>query len=227
MSTVVLEAFNGDNTHQWHDGRYLRTFEFSWDVRASAAATTASVNGSAMSFPRMTYVEAWPSALFSHNRGGAPLQSFGVNGRFDRRGNNWVDIFPVGANGQPFEIPMPGRVHGMDMWVWGSNLHYNLEAYVRDAQGTVHRIQLGSLAFPGWKNMAASIPRHISQDSRVIPAHAQLHFVKFRIWTMPNERVDNFYVYFNRFQILTDVYEPYFDGGDLADPDFVADIWNN
>jgi hypothetical protein len=172
-------------------------------------------------------VPVWPRALFGDNRGGLNLQSFGVNGRFDRQGHNWVDIFPVDANGDVFEIPMPGRVRNMDVWVWGSNLNYNLEAYVRDSMGIVHRIQLGSLAFAGWQNLSASIPGHISQDSRVLPAHSQLHFVKFRLWTQPNERVDNFFVYFNRFQILTDVFEAFFDGDELADPDFVTELWND
>jgi hypothetical protein len=136
-----------------------------------------------------------------------------------------VDIYPVSADGTPFEIPMPGRVRTLDMWVWGSNLHYNLEAHVRDNQGIVHRIQMGSLAYAGWRNLSAAVPGHIRQDNRVLPAHAQLHFVKFRLWTQPQERVDNFFVYFNRFQILTDVFEAFFDGDELADLDFVTELW--
>jgi hypothetical protein len=224
---VVLESFNGETTREWHDGRQVRSFDFSWDVRASRGATTLNDNGNEVSFPRTAFVEAWPRALFGNNRDGANLQSFGINGRFDRQGHNWVDLFPVDADGEPFEIPMPGRVRNMDLWVWGSNLNYHLEAYVRDSQGIVHRIQLGSLAFAGWRNLSANIPGHIRQDNRVLPAHAQLHFVKFRLWTQPNERVDNFFVYFNRFQILTDVFEAFFDGDELADPDFVSEIWND
>jgi len=227
LSTVVLESFGGETTREWHDGRQVRSFDFSWDLRASRGATVLNDGGNEVTFPRSTFVEAWPRALFGDNRAGPPIQSFGINGRFDRQGHNWVDIFPVGADGEAFEIPMPGRVRNMDLWVWGSNLHYNLEAHVRDSLGIVHRIQLGSLAFAGWRNLSAAIPGHISQESRVLPAHAQLRFVKFRLWTQPNERVDNFFVYFNRFQILTDVFETFFDGDELANSDFVADIWND
>jgi len=39
--------------------------------------------------------------------------------------------------------------------------------------------------------------------------------------------VDNFFVYFNRFQILTDVFEAHFDGNELADPEFVSELWND
>jgi len=227
LSTVVLESFSGETTREWHDGRQVRTFDFSWDVRASQFATTVSENGNEVSFPRTAFVGAWPRALFGDNRAGQQLQSFGINGRFDRLGHNWIDLFPVDADGEPFEIPMPGRVRNMDIWVWGSNLNYRLEAYVRDSLGIVHRIPLGSLAFAGWRNLSANIPAHINQNNRVLPAHAQLHFVKFRLWTQPNERVDNFFVYFNRFQVLTDVFEAFFDGDELADPDFVTELWND
>ena len=228
LSAIVLESFNGETTREWHDGRQVRTFDFSWDLRASRFATTLSdEDGNETSFPRSTFVEAWPRALFGNNREGRLIQSFGINGRFDRQGHNWIDMFPVDADGEPFEIPMPGRVRTMDLWVWGSNLNYRLEAYVRDNQGIVHRVQFGSLAFTGWRNVSANIPGHIRQENRTLPAHAPLHFVKFRLWTQPNERVDNFFVYFNRFQILTDLYEAFFDGDELADPDFLAEFWAN
>lgn len=227
LSTVVLESFNGETTREWHDGRQVRSYDFSWALVPSSVVTIADENGNETSFPRSTFVEAWPRALFGDNRGGDMLQSFGVNGRFNRQGHNWVDIYPVDAGNSPFEIPMPGRVRNLDLWVWGSNLQYDLEAYVRDNQGVVHRIRLGSLAYSGWRNLSANIPGSIRQDNRVLPAHAQLHFVKFRLWTKPNERVDNFFVYFNRFQILTDVFEEFFDGDDLANPGLVSEFWND
>jgi len=228
VTAVVLENFDGETVREWHDGRQVRSFDFSWDLRASNWATTTTDGaGNEISFPRSAFVEAWPRALHGHNRGGEAIRSFGINGRFDRQGNNWVDLFPVTSDGAPFEIPMPGRVQGIDVWVWGANLNYRLEAYVRDSNGIVHRVQLGSLAFDGWRNLSARIPGHIRQENRVLPAHAQLHFVKFRLWTQPNERVDNFFVYFNRLQILTDVSHPHFDGDDLANPDFVAELWND
>lgn len=223
LSTVVLESFNGETTHTWSDGRQERSYDFSWGLMASRFTSTVDN----VSFPRSTFVAAWPRALFGDNRDGATRQSFGINGRFDRQGHNWVDIYPQDADGNPFEIPMPGRVRNMDLWVWGSNLQYSMEAYVRDSTGIVHRIPLGSLAFGGWRNLSANIPGSISQDNRVLPAHAQLNFVKFRMWTAPNERVDNFFVYFNRFQILTDVFETFFDGDELANPDIVNELWQN
>jgi len=113
------------------------------------------------------------------------------------------------------------------MWVWGSNLNYSLEAYFRDYNGFIHAIDMGSIGHTGWKNLSAQIPASIAQQKRILPHLASLTFVKFRIWTGPMERVDNFYVYFNQFKILTDTFETYFDGDDLADPSKVQEFWAN
>jgi len=120
---------------------------------------------------------------------------------------------------------MPGRVSTLDMWVWGSNLNFYLEAYVRDYQGVVHSLNMGDLAFQGWRNLKVRIPNNISQSKRILPRYAGMHFVKFRIWTTPVERVDNFYVYFNQMKVLTDIFESFFDGDELADPDRVHELW--
>jgi hypothetical protein len=52
-----------------------------------------------------------------------------------------------------------------------------------------------------------------------------MSFVKFRIWTTPLERVDNFYIYFNHIKILTDTFETLYDGDELGDPDRVQEFW--
>jgi len=115
----------------------------------------------------------------------------------------------------------------MDMWVWGSNLNYYIEAYFRDYEGVVHTLYMGDIAYTGWRNLRVRIPPNIRQSRRILPRFAGLSFVKFRIWTGPMERVDNFYVYFNQFKILTDTFETYFDGDDLADPSKVQEFWAN
>jgi hypothetical protein len=100
-----------------------------------------------------------------------------------------------------------------------------MEAYVRDFNGVIHGINMGTLAFTGWKNLRIQIPNNIRQGKRTIPRYAGMTFVKFRIWTTPMERVDNFYVYFNQMKVLTDTFETLFDGDDLADPDLVQKFW--
>jgi hypothetical protein len=229
LNSIVLESFNGDTAHEWFDGRRTRNFEFSWALRASRfASTTTDADGVEVTFPIMTYVNAWPIGLYGQNPEGREIRSLGINGRFDRQGFNWIDIFPVQADGTTsFEIPIPGRVRSMDVWVWGSNHNFTMDAYVRDDQGIVHILPMGSLAYTGWRNLRTNIPNSIRQTRRTQPSFAQLNFVKFRIWTEPTERVSNFFVYLNQLKILTDTFESFFDGGDLADPDLLPELWAN
>jgi hypothetical protein len=193
-------------------------------------------------FPKVNYFETWPMALFRFNRENKPLHSLGIWGKFKRMGYNWIDIYPTlksqGDEAGPYEIPIPGRVRYLDMWIWGSNLNYYVEAFLRDQQGVVHTIYLGNIGYQGWKNLRAMIPTSIPQRRRVIldPTSAAmlstdeknsiyLKFVKFRIWTTPREEVANFYVYFDQFKVLTDTFESLFDGDELTDPDWIRENW--
>jgi hypothetical protein len=212
----ILESFNGDS-----DSKYV------WKSDASKFITKTADT----SFPVLTFVDAWPVAVFGYNRAGdaPPLKSFGIHGRFDRQGYNWIDIYPTLAEkpDEPYEIPIPGRVRNFDMWVWGANFRYYMEIYVRDYRGVVYPLRFGDIAYIGWRNLQISLPTSILQSRRTIPAYAGLKFVKFRIWTQPVERVDDFYIYFKQFKVLTDMFDPLFDGNDLADPDHVQKLWAN
>ncbi|MDR2552439.1 MAG: flagellar filament outer layer protein FlaA [Treponema sp.] len=193
-------------------------------------------------FPKLEYFDIWPMALFKTNREGRALKSLGIWGRFKRMGYNWIDIYPTlkseGEEAQPYEIPIPGRVRYLDMWVWGSKLNYYLEAYLRDEKGVVHSIYIGNLGFQGWKNLRAVVPNGVPQVRRIIPDPVTanmlsteernaiyLKFIKFRIWTTPREEVGNFYVYFDHFKVLTDTFESLFDGDELTDPEWIRENW--
>jgi len=211
--SFILESFNGDD-----DNPYI------WKTDTSRFITGG--------FPVTTYVEAWPIAVFGYNRAqnSTPLRSFGINGRFDRMGYNWVDLYPVlsdDADEKPYEIPIPGQVINLDMWVWGANLRYYIEVFVRDYRGVVHALRLGDISFLGWRNLRVNVPNNIVQTRRTLPSYAGLSFVKFRIWTQPVERVDNFYIYFKQLRVLTNTFQNLFDGNELADPDYVDTLWNN
>lgn len=226
--SLVLEDFNGETRKEWDFGGRTHVHEFDWALDASRFATRTEEGN----FPRMAFVPTWPMAAFGLNREGRDLRSLGIHGRFDRRGFNWIDVFPIvpgsGDDGEeptPFEIPIPGRLHSMDMWVWGSNHNFTLEAYFRDYRGIVHAIPMGSLAFQGWRNLRLNVPSHIRQTRRTFPGQTGLHFVKFRIWTTPVERVDDFFVYFKQIKVLTNIHETLFDGNELADPERVQELW--
>ena len=83
----------------------------------------------------------------------------------------------------PIEIPLPGRVKMIDMWVWSGNFNYYLEAFVRDYRGVVYTIPMGDLNFVGWKNLRINIPDNMPQSKKYLPRREGLTLVKFRIWT--------------------------------------------
>ena len=233
-TSIIMGHFNGETEHSWHDGRRVRNYDFTWETTASKFATkTADEEGNDVQFPLTTYVASWPVALFGYRQPeGEELKSFGIQGRFDRRGYNWIDVYPIATGSadneegpEAFEIPIPGRLQSLDLWVWGSNLRYYMEVYFRDYQGVVHTLQLGELGYQGWRNLRVRIPTSIPQSKRILPKLAGLTFVNFRIWTTPMERVDNFYVYFNQMKVLTDIFESLFDGDELADPERVQEPW--
>jgi hypothetical protein len=216
LETRVLESFNGES-------------DSSLEWKAVGSRFISKIND--VTYPLVNYVDAWPVAAFGYNRGSdsPPVRSFGINGRFDRQGYNWIDVYPVlkTAPDNPYEIPIPGRVHNMDMWVWGANLKFYIEIYVRDYMGVIHALKLGDVSYAGWRNLKVDVPTTIRQSRRILPSYAGLQFVKFRIWTQPVEKVDNFYIYFKQFKVLTDMFESLFDGNDLADPSTVEKLWAN
>ena len=227
--SMILEPFNGSTTHEWVFGGKVFNYEFEWALDASKFATKSDDNV----FPKLTYVETWPMQAHGTNKNNLDIKSLGIHGKFDRRGYNWVDVYPIvvgsggdGEDPEPFEIPIPGRIQYLDMWVWGSNLNYYIEAYFRDHQGVVYNLYLGSLAYQGWKNLRTRIPTNIPQSRRHLPRFAGLTFVKFRIWTTPMERVDNFFIYFDQMKVLTDTFESLFDGDELANPARVQELWD-
>jgi hypothetical protein len=218
----VIESFDGDTAHEWSIAGKTISYDYSWKVAPSKFSTEG--------YPKINSVSAWPQALFGFNRQGDDHKAFGILGNFMRDGYNWIDIYPTAANADGeegvFEIPLPGRVHYLDMWIWGSNYNYYLDAYVRDYQGIVHVLRMGDIDYKGWKNLRVSVPSGIRQSKRILPNYAGLRFVKFRLWTRPNEILGDFYVYLDHFKVLSDTFESFFDGDDLADPEHVQEIWS-
>jgi len=192
-----------------------------WIVQGSKYAT--------QDYPQMQVVRAYPEALYGRNKDNKPLFSLGVHSKFDRKSYNYIEIIPAAkdANGKlvPKSIPIPGRVKNLDMWVWGSNYNYWLDAHLRDFQGVDHVIRMGSLLFEGWKDLSASISGAIPQARTYIPKYAGLELTKLVIWTAPDEKVDDYYFFIDEITVITDLFETRFDGADLADPDQLNTIW--
>ncbi|MDR3324725.1 MAG: flagellar filament outer layer protein FlaA [Spirochaetaceae bacterium] len=234
ITSRILENFDG--SPYVVDGEEYR---YTWQAVGSKYTTKTDDQ----SFPQVAVVNTAPLTL-ERLAGEAGAKSLGVQGSFSRSGFNWIDIYPTasGGEGQPVEIPLLGRTRAIDVWVWGSNLNYYLEAYIRDNRGMVHVIPLGSLRYLGWKNLRSNIPESIPMISSQVPrsTHA-VTFVKFRLWTEPNEKtflsvehdattgkvtkVVPFYLYIAQLKALTDVYETIYDGDTLANPKTVNELW--
>ena len=176
-------------------------------------------------YPVVKYFDGMPSSMrLIQSDPDGEYKVLGVTFKFNRQGDNWVDIFPVMANEDgedaPYEIPFRGIVSRLDMWVWGSGYMYQLEILLRDYQGRVHSLPMGWLNYEGWKNLAVNIPTSVPQTSRYLGEDTNLKFVGFRIRTSPRERVDNFEVFFDQIRVLTDTYQTSFDGYEFVGSDF-------
>jgi hypothetical protein len=208
LNSFIVESYDGDSGYDW--------------AAVGSKFATKSDDGN---FPRVSSVAAWPQAVFGYNRDGKDLRALGIWGRFDRRGYNWVDIYPT-SDDNAAEIPLRGRVQYLDAWFWGSNLDYYVEAYLRDYRGVVHVLNMGHLNYQGWKNLRVKIPTIIPQSKVVLPRLEPLNFIKFRVWTVPTQPVNNFYLYIDQFKVLSDTFETIFDGDDLANPEHVQELWS-
>lgn len=180
-------------------------------------------------FPKKAYAESWPEALYGANREGKELEVLGAHFKFNKQGYNYIEFIPVRENDEgnlvPNPLTIPGRAKQLDLWVWGSDYDYYLEAHLRDHRGMVHTLKLGNLDFVGWKNLRIDIPGYIPQSSDHVPYLEQLSLVKLVLWTKPTEAVRDCYVYFDQIKVLTDVFVDRFDGDALAQPGKVQEIW--
>ena len=180
-------------------------------------------------FPQTSIVRTWPDSLFGRNPEKKDLFALGIHSRFDRKGYNSIEIIPAkkGSDGKlvPTTLPLPGRMKSIDLWVWGSNYNYTMDVHLRDFEGIDRVLHLGSLQFAGWRNMSTTITGNIPQSRRYIPRFQALELTKLVIWTTPNERVDDFYIFLDEVKVLTDLFETRFDGDNLADPKALDELW--
>jgi hypothetical protein len=183
-------------------------------------------------FPQTAYVNSFPEALYGrYSDETDDLRALGVHMKWDRKGYNYVEIVPVapGADGALVAAPIPirGKASRIDMWVWGGNFNYYAEVHLMDYRGVPHSVFLGDLTFSGWRNLSVEIPKTIPQAVKWIPQERPLTITKFVVWTRPDERVDDYYIYFDELKILTDVAENRFDGDRLAQPEFLEQAWSD
>ena len=123
-------------------------------------------------------------------------------------------------------IPIPGTVDTIGVWVWGSRRDYYLDVQLRDFRGVVHTLRMGDVSFRGWQNLQIQVPTSVPQESNYVLQEEGLEIVKLVLWTRPQERVDEFYIYFDEIKVVTDMFRRRFDGEELADPERIEELWS-
>ena len=210
ISTFIMDDFDSVGAQNYMcDGESLA---WEWAVESSRFV--------AEGFPKTTYAEGAPLSLKQLMKGqDKELKVFGVNTAFNRKGDNWFEVYPT-KDGEAFEIPFVGNVDQLDFWVWGANYNYNLEVLVRDAQGKVIVLPAGNLAFNGWRNIVVNIPGWLQQKSHLRSGPKHMTFVGFRIRSDAEEFVDNYTIFFDQIKYTTNALSNIYDGYELGEVDF-------
>lgn len=206
VETISIDKFDTADEMDW-----------TWTVQASRFVTEG--------YPRMAFFEGIPNPLsYTVQEGDPTPMVLGVKAMYDRKGDNWFELYPTYTNEDGevdnYEIPLIGTVSQIDFWVWGANYVYFLEVLVRDAEGRVHVLPACNMGFEGWKNVVVKIPTYIRQRSRMRSGPETLSFIGFRVRSEPNEYVDDFVIYFDNLKYTTSVLESIYDGYDLRKADF-------
>lgn len=134
-------------------------------------------------------------------------------------GNNVLDDLGgkfTNLSKQATNVNLIGVVKSLDVWVWGGNYRYWLDFHLVDYKGFLHRLNAGDVNYVGWLNLRTRIPDYIPQTEYHVPFMKNLKLIMLKLWSYPNERVDQFYVYFDYMQVQTDVYEQRFNGDELG-----------
>ncbi|MBP5283065.1 MAG: flagellar filament protein FlaA [Treponema sp.] len=198
VETIVIDNFDTDQ-------------EWDWDVQTSRFIADG--------FPLIKKFEGMPNSLKAYHDKDEPGKVLGVKVKYNRKGDNWFEVFPKQGEGN-YEIPFRGTVTQIDFWVWGANYNYNLEVLIRDADGRVHTIKAGNLAFQGWRNIVINVPGYIRQHSRLRSGRPDMTFVGFRIRSDADEAVDDYIIYFDQLKYTTNFLSTIYDGYELRNMDF-------
>lgn len=202
VETIVIDNFDTPDDMEW-----------SWGVRTSRFVADG--------YPIARFFEGMPNSLKAYRKDSDPAaQVLGVKVAFNRKGDNWFEVFPQDGDGNAYEPEFLGTVTQMDFWVWGANYNYVLEVLLRDANGRVVSLNAGSLMFNGWRNIVVNVPGSIPQRSRLRNGRKNLTFVGFRVRSSVHEAVDNYVIYFDQLKYTTNTLSDIFDGYDLRDSDF-------
>ena len=158
LESMVLEDFDDNPASRW----IARGSKFTTIERDEAGKPVRM-------FPVLADVSGYPQALFGRSRDNPDRGVLGLWGKFDRRAYNFIEIVPAreadkdapdtsivyqdlqtGKRWVHAPIDLKGTIHYLDLWVWGSNHKYYMEAHLEDYRGIDYVLKLGDLNFFGW-----------------------------------------------------------------------------
>ena len=213
VETFIVDDF--DNKGEKNVYQVMAGTEM-WTWKGQTSRFIDKENG----YPKMDYFEGQPNSLKALNKNKEETPKvLGVKTSYARKGENWFEVYPE-VDGKPYEIPFVGTCTQIDFWVWGANYLYYIDLLVRDADGRVHTLPAGNLAFNGWRNLIVTVPGSIRQHSRLRSGPTELRFIGFRVRTDPDEYVDDFNIFFDQLKYTTNTLSNIFDGYELKDVDF-------
>lgn len=211
LEAVVIDNFDNADDMEW-----------TWKVQASRFVTKEGDT----QYPLVNYFNGIPNSLVPYHKDAAEAKVLGVKVKFDRKGENWFEIYPEynkykDKNGNPIhEIPFEGTVSQIDFWVWGAHYLYYLEVIVRDAAGVVHVLPAGNLNFNGWRNVIVYVPGNILQHSPMRSGLKNMTLMGFRVRADAKENVDDFTIYLDQIKYTTNSLDNVYDGFNLRYSDF-------
>ncbi len=110
------------------------------------------------------------------------------------------------APAKSYPIPFAGIAKDITMWVWGGYYGWWVESYVIDYLGYQYRLPMGDLLYTGWKQKRVGVPESIIQTRRRVPfTQSPLVFEMIKLWSFPEERVNQFYAYFDLLQYTSTI----------------------
>ncbi len=201
VETIIIDDFDTPDGKDWK-----------WSSQASRYV--------AENYPVVKTFDGIPNSLkYIHSDIENP-KVMGCKVAFNRKGDNWVEIYPGNEDGSVHEVEFKGTVEVIDFWVWGAGYSYRLEVLLRDADGRVHVLDAGHLNFSGWKNCVLNVPTYIKQHSELRSGRPNLSFVGFRVRSDATAPVDDYVIYFDKLEYTSYVLSNIYDGYDLKALDF-------